>query len=56
MSKKKKDRALELFEEVAKCTFNIRQENEKHAAAMKKLKEKRDNALREYKQIRKKGG
>lgn len=56
MSKKKKDRASELFVEVATCTFDIRKENERHAAAMKKLVEKRDSALRKYKQIRKKGG
>ncbi|GAH66157.1 unnamed protein product [marine sediment metagenome] len=56
MSKKKKDRVSELYVEVDECTLNIRKENERHAAAMKKLQEKRDETLKEYKQIKKKGG
>ena len=56
MSKKKKDRVSELYAEVDKCTLDIRKENERHVAAMKKLQEKKDETLKEYKQIRKKGG
>lgn len=54
--KKEKGDPSTPFNKVAKYTFEIRKENERHTAAMKKLEEKRDAALREYKQIRKKGG
>lgn len=59
MGKKKAKKKTDLsipFNKVAECTFEIRKENERHAAAIKELKDKRDAALREYKQIRKKGG
>lgn len=56
MSKKKKSTLSNPFEEIGKCTLNIRKENERHILVIKELNEKRDNALREYKKSRKEGG